>query len=305
MLISVCIPTVRPDTLAHTISAVQGQSHDDWELLVVAQGGDTRLREATDLAAGGDRRVRYLHLPERGLSRARNHGIAQAQGEVVAMTDDDCEPAADWLATIAEAFAADPELGVVGGALRGEDPSLRRLSTCLVLEPEEVRYDPRVTPPPAPAGFEWFGANVAFRRTVLHQVGPFDVHLGVGGTFHSAEDVDYKHRLELAGVPMLSTPRSVVHHTYGQRHGLRNVVRYWRNQDIGAGAVAAKFTLCGDPRGPEWHRAVLREYTLGLLREPRPQRLVSYPVRLQAFTEAYRRCLRGFRVDDQTLLVAR
>jgi succinoglycan biosynthesis protein ExoM len=56
--------------------------------------------------------IRYLHEPRRGISRARNAALdACADGfDRIAFTDDDCEPAPDWIAALlaaAERHGAD------------------------------------------------------------------------------------------------------------------------------------------------------------------------------------------------------
>lgn len=300
-----CISTVRPDTLEHAITSVRCQTWNAWELIVAGQGDEAALREAVKRAAGDDERIRYVHLPERGLSRARNAAARVARGDIVAFTDDDCEAQSDWLATIAQTFDAHPDVGLVGGSLSAPAPRWRTLSTCLSVYPAEVLYDPRPAQGLAPPGFEWYGANVAIRRSVLERTGPFDPLLGAGARFRSSEDVDYKMRLEAAGVPMLTTPRSVVFHTYGRRSGVRAVTRYWRDQDVGSGALAGKLTLMGDPRGRAWLREALREQTIGWLRRPRPHQIVSYPIRLSAFLRTYRLVVAGYRVDGQGLLAPR
>ena len=304
--ISVCIPSVRPTTLRAAIASIRRQTWTDWELFVVGQGEDESVREAAAAVADDDRRVRYLHSARQGVSAARNAGFAAASGDIVALMDDDCEARPDWLAVVAECFAAMPDIALVGGALLiGPPRSWRDLSVAAGGVPAEVVYDPSSAPPPAPAGFDFCSANLAVRRDVPDLVGPFDEFLGPGTTFPYAEDIDYKLRLEAAGVKMLSTPRSVVSHTYGRRYGLRNVVTYWHQNESGIGAVAAKLTLRGDPRGRDWVRDKIRTYTVDLLRRPTPQRALGSPVRLPAFLAAYRRCLRDFELDPRGLLTPR
>ncbi len=266
MTISVCIPTVRPTTLGAAIASIRRQTFTDWELIVVGQGADETLESVTRVAAENDSRVRYIHIAQSGLSLARNAGLRAARGEIIAMTDDDCEAHINWLEVIAASFTAQSSVGVVGGALLAPPPTRPGVSMCPSLVPGEVLCDPVRTGRSAPPGFDWWGANFAVRRTVADRVGPFDECLGVGGNFMSGEDVDYKLRLEAAGVQMYSTPRSAVSHTYGRRYGLRDVMRYWHRNEAGMGALAAKLTMMGDPRGHIELRGKVWEFTLGLLR---------------------------------------
>ena len=304
MKITVSVPTVRPDSLGHTVAAVRRQTWQDWQLVVVGQGDqEAALREATTRAAGGDPRVRYHHIHERGLSRARNAAVQLATGDVLAFTDDDCEPAADWLSVIGDALLRDPEVGLVAGAVLPPGGSRGGwLTTCPTNEPREVRYDPRGAGGSRPAGWDWIGANFAVRREVVDAVGAFDVHLGAGAGFPSGEDTDYKFRLERLGVVMLTTPRAVVHHTYGERSGLRAGFAHSRNYARGNAAMAAKLTLQGDSRGPAWWRESVWGTAETRKRDVLPHRVPVALLRRWHFVRAYRDVLRNYRAEPGGLL---
>jgi glycosyltransferase involved in cell wall biosynthesis len=294
--ISVCVPTTRCDTVGATIAGVRGQTWRDWELIILGQGERQALEAAVTRAADGDRRIRYVHLQGRGLSLARNAGLQHASGQVLAFTDDDCEPRLDWLTCIALAFLDDPELGLVGGAVLAP-ANKGALSTCPIVSPLEVVYDPRSNGRLAPRGWDWIGANFAVRQKVASRLGRFDECLGAGADFPAGEDTDYKLRLEAAGVRMLSTPKSAVVHTFGVRKGLA-VLRSQRNYATGNGGMAAKLTLLGDPRGRQW----LDETRKGSIRDFRaPYRGLRGLRRWHYFSTAYRRCLRDYRVEDGLL----
>src|SRR5947209_6463631 len=172
MLISVCIPTVRATTLQSAIESVRRQTWANWELIVVSQGHDTRVRAVVEAIRRQDGRIHHVHTPEMGVSRARNAGIAASVGEVIAMTDDDCETHPEWLATLAACFKAEPEVGLVGGSLVKPPQAQRPLASCPTLTPAEVLYDPIHSGRRAPPGWDWIGGNFALRRAVVDRVGP-------------------------------------------------------------------------------------------------------------------------------------
>jgi GT2 family glycosyltransferase len=301
---SVCIPATRPESLGSAIRSLRAQSRSGWEAIVLGQGDSATeegLRAATSAAAGDDSRVRYVHLSRRGLSRARNAAFREAGGEVVAFLDDDCEADPSWLETVASAFDGDPTLGVVGGAVAPLG-RVGPLSSCPTLLPAESVYDPTATPQhQPPPGWDWIGANFAIRAEVAARVGAWDIHLGAGAEFPAGEDTDYKLRLEALGVRMLTTPRSLVLHSSGTR-AARAALRSQRNYAFGNGALAAKQTLSGDPRGRLWLRRTRWECLTGWLRRGRPHRL---PVDLRRglwFEMGYWRCLRHYRLDEAGLL---
>jgi glycosyltransferase involved in cell wall biosynthesis len=85
VLISIVLPTHnRPHYLRAAVDSVLAQSVTSWELLLVDNGSD----EPIDLPA--DPRVRLLRLPVNGgPAAARNAGLDEADGQVVAFLDDD------------------------------------------------------------------------------------------------------------------------------------------------------------------------------------------------------------------------
>lgn len=302
MRVSVCIPAMRAETLPAAIRSVRRQTFTDWELLVVVQGERPAAAPAAEAALRGDARGRVIAIPTRGLSRARNAGFAHARGDLIAVMDDDCEAAPDWLAVLVAALDADPEAGVVGGALVAP-PRTRRLSVCPEMVPVEGRFDPWEGAPPP--GWDWVGGNFMVRRSLVDRVGDFDEWLGAGTEFASAEELDYKLRIEALGIPMLATPRAVVHHTHGTRTGLRAVLRHHRGYSRGYGGLAGKLTLLGDPRGSAFVEGTLRDWWRDL-RHPRS--LVRAPQHLRRWLHvrtAYERCLREYEIDPRGLLTPR
>jgi glycosyltransferase involved in cell wall biosynthesis len=294
---SVCIPSIRAETLQHTIDSLHRQTWTEWEALIIGQGHDPALRRLGQAAASADPRVRYLNLDNRGLSLARNAGIKASTGDVIAMIDDDCEAHVNWLAVLADGFRSAPDLGLIGGALIAPKPNRPGIVTCPAMVPSDALYDPIAHGRRPPPGWDWVGANFAMRRSVAEVAGPFDEALGAGAPFPAAEDTDYKLRLERFGIKMLSTSSAIVFHSYGHRYGLRSAIRSSRNYASGNGGLAGKLTLLGDPRGREWVRITARQSLTNSLRQGRPHRLPIDLVRLWQYLRSYRRCLREYIVQ--------
>ena len=86
-LVSVIIPTYnRGWIVQEAIDSVLDQGFRDYELIVVDDGSDDNTREM--LSAYG-KAIKLLRQPNRGVSAARNRGIAEAAGQLIAFLDSD------------------------------------------------------------------------------------------------------------------------------------------------------------------------------------------------------------------------
>jgi len=210
-----------------------------WELIVVNNGSD----DATALVVQEFIKaklfpVRHVFEPKVGLGNARNAGAAAASGEVFAFTDDDCYPAPDFLSRVWSAFQ-DASLGYVTGRILLHDPA------DLALAIQE--YAVPVTFPGKsfihPGGVQ--GANMAFRRDVLRQIGGFDPLFGAGSLF-PAEDLDAANRASARGWKGQYRPDIVVHHHHGRK--APDASRMWKSYGLGIGACYMKLFLQGPER---------------------------------------------------------
>ena len=114
--ISIIIPTYnRPDKLAACLNSISKQSisTEDFEVIVVDDGSD---RDPGPAIANYHEHL-HLHLitqDNSGPASARNTGVAVAQGEFIAFTDDDCLLHEDWLSEILSSLQSNPD-ALVGG----------------------------------------------------------------------------------------------------------------------------------------------------------------------------------------------
>ncbi len=119
-LVSVVLPTRdRTELLTHAISSVVAQRYENWELLVVDDGGSEDSRAVVEASA--DPRIRWSRIEASGVCGARNHGLEMARGELVAYLDDDNFMAPGWLYALVWAFEQRPEINVLYGAFVVDD----------------------------------------------------------------------------------------------------------------------------------------------------------------------------------------
>lgn len=117
--VSVVIPSYNYGAfVAETVESALAQTVRPHEVIVVDDGStdDTRAR----LAPYADR-VRYVHQANRGLSAARNHGIAEATGDWIALLDADDLWHPEKTALQLRALERYPEARLIGAAAGPRD----------------------------------------------------------------------------------------------------------------------------------------------------------------------------------------
>jgi len=165
--ISVVVPFRDEEAhLAQCLAALAAQEGSDGVHEVVAV--DDRSSDRSPEIVRGFPNVRLLTSAAPGPYAARNLGVAETNGDVVAFTDGDCEPAPDWLARIAAAFD-DPDVCIVLGNRHpaGDSFALGLLSAYDRAKEEYVFGELRAD--------LYYGltSNLAVRRDAFDHVGPF------------------------------------------------------------------------------------------------------------------------------------
>ncbi|MBP0596186.1 glycosyltransferase [Paraburkholderia sp. LEh10] len=221
MKVTVLVPTYRRTAdLVRCLLALRQQERSCDEVVVVARSED----DAT-LTCLGDRKI-VEGLPLNvvlsdvpGQVAALNRGLEAASGDVIAITDDDAAPHADWTRRIVTAFEADPCLGAIGGRdwmhlkgrlVEGERPIVGKI-TCFgkvignhhlgVGEPREVDV--------------LKGANMSYRREAVRNI-RFDTRLrGTGAQVHN--DMAFSMSVKKAGWRLVYDPQIAVDHFPAER----------------------------------------------------------------------------------------
>jgi GT2 family glycosyltransferase len=207
---AVCTNGPAPHLLRALASLIEQESPEGVSLEVLCVDNNPSPR--TGLPESLAPRVRVIHEPVEGLSRARNAAIAHARGDTVAFLDDDAVAMPGWAAAVARAFERTGAWCVGGRVLPewpGDEPvwldgRLRYLLGLLDLG-SEIRL---LSGPVFPCG-----ANMAVRRFALDRVGRFRESLGRRpGSLLSGEEIDLFQRVVRAGGTVVYVPDAAAHH---------------------------------------------------------------------------------------------
>jgi GT2 family glycosyltransferase len=217
----------RTENLASCLEALDKLDYPNLEILVVDNAPNSDATER--LVRTGYPKMRYVREPRPGLDWARNRAILEAKGEVIAYTDDDVCVDPGWVRALVNIFEQDAQVMCVTGLvipyeLETEAQRLfeqyggfdrgcqRRWFRACIYDGKEWNY--RGT------GQFGTGANMAYRKEVFEQIGPFDPALDVGTVTNGGGDLEMFYRILKEGWTLVYEPAAVVRHkhrpTYAQ-----------------------------------------------------------------------------------------
>jgi GT2 family glycosyltransferase/DNA-binding beta-propeller fold protein YncE len=201
-------------TLEDCLSSIGQLTYPDYEIVLVNDGSTDRTGEI----ARRHPRVRVIDTSNRGLSAARNVGLAAATGEIVAYTDADVRVDRDWLTFLVQPFLTSDVVGSGGpNVVPGDDPPMAQAVARAPGGPTHVLLDDRLAEHVP-------GCNMAFRREALLAIGGFNpTYLRAG------DDVDVCWRLQARGWKIGFAGAALVWH-----HHRTSIKAYWKQQ-IGYG----------------------------------------------------------------------
>lgn len=228
------------DRIQTCLRAASAIEYADFEIVVVDDGSEDGTPK---LVENEFPEVKLVRIEHGGLSAARNAGAEAATREILAFTDDDCEPDARWLAEIATCLANGWD--AAGGPNLPPSPSNRveavvaaapGAASHVMLDDFEAEHVP--------------GCNLVVRRSTYFEIGGFDPSFRTAG-----DDVDFCWRLRDAGYRIGFSPTAFVWHH--RRPSLRGYLR----QQTGYGHAEAmlmrkhpqRFSPSGDAM---WHGTI-------------------------------------------------
>ncbi len=197
-------------TLEDNLRSLDQLTYPDYEVILVNDGSTDRTGEI----ARAHPLVRVIDTTNQGLSAARNVGLAEATGEIVAYTDADTRVDRDWLTFLVQPFLNSDVVGSGGpNVVPADDPPIAQCIARAPGGPTHVLLDDRIAEHVP-------GCNMAFRRDALLAIGGFNaVYLRAG------DDVDVCWRLQARGWKIGFASAALVWH-----HHRNSVQAYWRQQ---------------------------------------------------------------------------
>jgi GT2 family glycosyltransferase len=219
--VAVVIPSARRETrLAFALDALARQTlpRDRFEVVVV-RGDDP----GPTVSAPDQLPVRFMSMAaDAGPAAKRNVGWRATTAPLVAFTDDDCRPTADWLERLVEAAKVESGDFILQGRTDPDPDEVQRLHGLAVTQA-------------IPALSGWYETcNIAYPRALLERLGGFDEEFAGpdGGAYPiGGEDTDLGLRAIAAGAQEHFLEEAVVRHAVHSRHlakALRDT-RRWRS----------------------------------------------------------------------------
>lgn len=207
-IVSVVIPTHnRPQAIEGCLDALAAQTSPpgSFEVIVVDDGSEPALvLDPARWSAKFD--LKLIRQKNTGPAGARNRGVAEARGEFVAFTDDDCLPTPTWLEKLVSMLSEKPDALVGGSTFNGLKDDLFAETSQLIVQLvyEHFNRDPS-------DAYFFASNNIAMRRDSFVQVGGFDFSFSV-----ASEDREFCDRWRMRGRLLVWERNALIEHRHSQ-----------------------------------------------------------------------------------------
>ena len=162
----------RLEGIKRLIASLRFQSYPNFEVIIVSNYAAIQFPDAKN--------IRQVFFDQANISAARNLGIEQSAGEIIAFCDDDAVPEVFWLERLVAAFE-DSGVGSAGGFVRGRNGidyqwtaiKCNQYGDDFPLE-MEAEHEPQTFHFDGKYFAKVQGTNCAFRKKALVEIGGFD-----------------------------------------------------------------------------------------------------------------------------------
>ncbi len=211
-LFSVIIPNWNGQPFLQTcLDALRAQTYSPIEVIIV---DNASVDGSQDYIKQHYPDVQLIELSEnRGFTGACNVGLEAAEGDYLALLNNDTEVQPRWAAAVVDAFARHRDVGIVASKMLLFDKRDHihtagdfftvdgRAGNRGVWQKDEGQFDSEEFV------FSACGGSAVYRKTMLNDIGLLDDDF-----FFSLEDIDLGWRAQLAGWRVLYTPAAIVYH---------------------------------------------------------------------------------------------
>jgi glucosyl-dolichyl phosphate glucuronosyltransferase len=201
----------------------------EWEVLVVDNNSTDKTREVVEEYCRRHTRFSYVFEPKQGLSHARNAGVENARGQILAFTDDDIFADPDWLRNLTSSLLDRGEWDGAGGRIvpvwNGALPKWLSETDFLTSGPF-TGFD--AGPVPCELKREPYGGNAAFYRELFEKFGGYRTDLGRSSdNLLGHEDLDLGRRFLAAGARLRYEPKAIIRHPAPEDRMKKSYILRW------------------------------------------------------------------------------
>lgn len=174
-----------------------------YEILIVDNGSRDRTLEIIRHHQLTSSQIKLFFEKIESSYAARNTGVRNATGEIIAFTDVDCVVDKNWLINIAKSFSENSISCVAGKIISGKGQSIvERYSAKIDILSQKNTLNSEFLPYPQTA-------NAAYKKDIFNKIGCFDEKLTSGG------DADFAWRMQLeTDSRILYVPNAIVIHEH-------------------------------------------------------------------------------------------
>lgn len=205
---------------------------EDYEILIIDNCSTDDTRQIVEDFQTKYDHIRYFYEETQGLSAARNRGIKEARGGLIAFLDDDAVASYEWLDEFLKAFNNFQNAGCAGGKIEllwpdGQKPDW--LNSKYESFFGKLNLGDKIRPfifPETP-----FGGNLCIRKDIAYSLGFFDENLGRNkDCLLSGEEVGFVYKVQKVKESIYIPTAKIYHHVLPDRINKKYLLdrMYWQ-----------------------------------------------------------------------------